>query len=378
MINIQALKQINFIIENDKTSSTYKYALLKSTIDSCQRFEHLIHFKDQQVFIPLGLVVAQWIFDYLPFVFKGIRQQHSNANGIVLNAEIDKAYRAIFDFFRLAQASPWEYAYKTLQTAFYDEYQSENVALLFFELSRKIAKTIIKMPMRYIGRDEYSFFQPDISSCTKVKLPQGQSCNFLFLVRSFGYFAINEEHYNIFRYMGQNLYGTSTIAIKWKQKTDSLVGENVASQNLIERIYSDNFAIARDTSGIRSILEEGMECVWSGKILNKQTTEIDHMLPFSIWFNNDLWNMLPADKKINNEKRDKIPTPKLIEKRANVIISYWKIYNEKWGYQFQNSILASLVGDNSNVVDYERAIEALIKKVSYLIEDRGCPEYYCS
>jgi len=69
IISIDALSQINRIIEQDKISSTYKYALLKNTIDVCQRYDHLIEIKNNNALLPFGLVIEGWIFDYLPFVF---------------------------------------------------------------------------------------------------------------------------------------------------------------------------------------------------------------------------------------------------------------------------------------------------------------------
>ena len=75
MLDIEAFREINHIIEYDATSSTYKFALLKNVIDVCQKYDHLIIKKDDIVEIPLGLIVEGWIFDYLPFVFEGIGQQ---------------------------------------------------------------------------------------------------------------------------------------------------------------------------------------------------------------------------------------------------------------------------------------------------------------
>jgi hypothetical protein len=53
MINTEALRQINFIIEHDSTSSTYKYVLLKSVINASQKYEHLINIEKGRANIPL-------------------------------------------------------------------------------------------------------------------------------------------------------------------------------------------------------------------------------------------------------------------------------------------------------------------------------------
>ncbi|WP_418887615.1 HNH endonuclease domain-containing protein [Leeuwenhoekiella marinoflava] len=46
---------------------------------------------------------------------------------------------------------------------------------------------------------------------------------------------------------------------------------------------------------------------------------MDHVIPFSVWKNNDLWNLLPAAAHINARKRDKIPAPELIARQRGHI-----------------------------------------------------------
>lgn len=374
MIDVDALKQISFIVENDKTSSTYKYVLLKSVIDASQRYDHLIRVEDSRAHIPLGLIIERWMFDYFPFVFKGIRQQHSQSSKI-LNKPIEDAYDEVFNLLHLNRDDPWEQAYKAMQSAFKNTNQSSVIAKAFLTLSKELAKTITTMPMKFIGKEQYEIFQPDITQYRRIKLAPNESCTILFLTQHFGYFSISETHYNIFRYLGQNLYGTSTIALKWKQKTDALNDQTHEAMHIIDRLSSDDLAIERDTKDIRSILEDGMECVWSGKILTPKTSDIDHVLPFSVWYNNDLWNLLPADKKVNNQKRDKIPSPKLIEKRADVIIEYWSLYELQWNTRFKNELNISLLNEIGSSPSYDFALESLMKKAEYLIYDRGYQAY---
>jgi hypothetical protein len=101
--------------------------------------------------------------------------------------------------------------------------------------------------------------------------------------------------------------------------------------------------------------------------------DVDHVLPYSVWFNNDLWNMLPADRILNQQKKkNKVPSPELIEKRADVIKSYWDQYMQQWPIQFKSQLEVSLTGAN---IPQEKligaAIESLCRKSYYLIYDRG-------
>ena len=84
--------------------------------------------------------------------------------------------------------------------------------------------------------------------------------------------------------------------------------------------------IKRDVSIVKKILKSSnsLECVWTGKSIKKY--DIDHALPFSIWRNNDIWNLFPADPEVNNSKRDKLPSRKLINNSKKKIFNYWNLY----------------------------------------------------
>ncbi len=71
---------------------------------------------------------------------------------------------------------------------------------------------------------------------------------------------------------------------------------------------------------------ELMQCVWSAKSLN-QKYDIDHSMPFARWPNNDLWNLLPTDSKINNQKSDRLPTEHKLKSSKDRIQHWWQ---EAW------------------------------------------------
>lgn len=369
MINTDALRQINYIIEHDSASSTYKYVLLKSVINASQKYEHLIKIENDRVNIPLGLIIQQWILDYMPFVFKDISQQN---NKTVLDKPITITYNNIFQLLNLDKTKEWEYAYMQFTKALQNPIMTEELSKEFLKLSKKMADKIVNMPMKYTGKDEYEFFTPDRNKFGSVKLTNNELYNSSFVVNDFGYFSISQQHYNIFRYLGQTLYGTSTIMAKWKQKTNSLNANQETIKNIIEKLSSDTIEI-RETASIRKILSKEKECIWSGKELKGKKYDVDHVLPFSIWFNNDLWNMLPTDRVLNQQKKkDKIPTRKLIEKRADIIMNYWANYQEAMPLLFKSQIEVALIGKDVNKDKiFDTAIESLCNKSDYLIYDRG-------
>lgn len=102
---------------------------------------------------------------------------------------------------------------------------------------------------------------------------------------------------------------------------------------------------------------ELMQCVWSAKSL-KQSYDIDHSMPFARWPNNDLWNLLPTDSKVNNQKSDRLPTEHKL-KTAKERIQHW--WQEAWLGKINNSqqrffaeaniALPGLNSDNSSIDD---------------------------
>ena len=76
-----------------------------------------------------------------------------------------------------------------------------------------------------------------------------------------------------------------------------------------------------------------MQCVWSAKSL-KQNYDIDHSMPFARWPNNDLWNLLPTDSKINNQKSDRLPTEYKLKKAKDLDIM---IIDEKYFIEMLNN-----------------------------------------
>jgi hypothetical protein len=78
-------------------------------------------------------------------------------------------------------------------------------------------------------------------------------------------------------------------------------------------------------------------CVWSGKNITSKSLDVDHALPYSLRHNNQLWNLLPADKTVNRQKSDNIPSPKLLVQRKEVITGCWDYLfsNEQNAFKYE-------------------------------------------
>lgn len=97
------------------------------------------------------------------------------------------------------------------------------------------------------------------------------------------------------------------------------------------------------------------------------------MIPFARWKNNDLWNLLPAHKKVNGDKSDLIPSKYLLERRKDIITEYWGRLSQEHPAQFSKKISISLLGKSFAEQENwkEEAFANLVQKADYLIEVRG-------
>ena len=129
----------------------------------------------------------------------------------------------------------------------------------------------------------------------------------------------------------------------------------------------------RDIKAIKEIYKEisPLRCVWSNKTLTKKF-DVDHVIPFSLWHNNDLWNLLPADPKVNNHKRDKIVSPKIIQESEERIVFYWRKTKECYEKRFLTELQTTLLREVPKENKWEKqALGALGEIVEFVTLQRG-------
>jgi CRISPR/Cas system Type II protein with McrA/HNH and RuvC-like nuclease domain len=119
--------------------------------------------------------------------------------------------------------------------------------------------------------------------------------------------------------------------------------------------------------------KETIECIWSGQPINDLAMlHVDHMIPFPVWENNNLWNLLPSSVSVNAKKLDRIPSPEFIEKRSDAIVTYWDSMYEVYPKRFSREIKTALIGSAEKTPGWhDVALDRLGEKCDYLIEIRG-------
>lgn len=84
--------------------------------------------------------------------------------------------------------------------------------------------------------------------------------------------------------------------------------------------------------------------MWSHQDLHRHHYAVDHCFPWSRWQNNDLWNLLPATKRANAAKSDRLPAAALMEYARQDILAWWEILDAEptLASQFRDEAQASL------------------------------------
>jgi len=368
-MNSEVLANINKIIERDSKSTTYKFALLRGTIDIIQENNPYIAVSEGTVAIPLGLLIEKWMVYYYPIL--DAKNRIPQINGSANLAFADKLQAIIRYYTPLGGIG-----------AFYNDLRNNGIpnaiAPEFVLLVKQLKQTITQMPMKYIGRsisnDYYSIFKYKLGKSA----PSPAKLDLAYLIDSCGLFYIPYDYYDAFKLLGSFITGQDSILFQWAQFSVNAAQQSLPIEQVISEVLKSPITerdIQESKKLYKSILQKDgkVHCVWTGKAITQY--DIDHMIPFSVWKNNDLWNLLPAQATVNNQKRDKIPSAQLIEKQRSLIVHYWSLFNEAYTHRFQKEIQISLLGNNTSDSWETAAISQLQNSCDYLVSQRGFQEW---
>jgi len=356
----QTFRNINQILARDNKSSTYKFALLRGTIDLIEDNSPFITVKDNRAHFPLGLLIEKWLLYYYPL-----------ANVPQINQSTQLAFagplKSIVNFYELHGGF----------SAFYNDLKNKGIPQeiqpTFLELVKRLATTITQMPMKFIGTSIYGQFY-GIYQFERGRSQRTDSFDAAHLINNFGTFSIPVEYYEAFQVLGSFVNGQDSILFKWAEFSVQASGKTLTATQVLNEVLKSPVTerdILESKALYRKILQTDgkVRCVWSGDTINKY--DIDHIIPFTIWKNNDLWNLLPARPDLNNKKRDKIPSPALIDNQRELITHYWELIQQHRRQRFHKELQVALLGYNTTAEWHEPAITQLKNSCDYLIATRG-------
>ena len=320
---LRPVDQIEGILNRDKKVATYKLALFRALAEIAMQQPHLAHWlPDGEVGISVRPVAERWLSYYWSII--GSEKYYPQVQGEKPGCPKPVKFR------RNLHALTQKFQQSGGLTAFSLAYASGSLPIetktLTEEVLRKIEQTIIAGPVTFAGG----------------ALASG---------RLFRYHAkqivMPADLWQEFCLMGHWI--TDAIILRWAELSARLGKAQAISVSEITELLLSAPDPVRETDQARSVYaaQEAIECVWTGKSLVRGF-EVDHVIPYSLWRNNQLWNLLPATKQANQQKSDKIPTTALLLKRQDAIVHCWQTMKLEAMPRFQAEIERFLGGNDSD------------------------------
>lgn len=360
--------QIETIINRDKKTATYKLALLRALCDIAQTAHHHVrwHARDT-VSVPLGLVAERWLYAYWPLLSADIRQIRGRGDlkfktaMLELVAEFQPA--GGFDAFHIAY----------LRNQFTDRQR-----LLVDAVLNKIAAAIVDGPVTHAG----GALEGDESFFTHVgrQTARGKCFSTQAAIDHLGRIHFRAEVWRELCLVGHWI--GEAILLRWAELTHEITGKSVPVATVLEKLLlrpetkRDVVLMSKLYASLASL-----QCVWTGQALKPTGTDgkgfvVDHVIPFSLWHNNELWNLLPAAAKVNGDKSDRIVTRTTLRSAEERVIHYWQEVRRREPFRFDAEVGRTLLGRNAPETQWERpAFTALLDAAELVAIQRGVPRW---
>jgi SAM-dependent methyltransferase len=367
---------IRHVAINDGKSATHKLALLRILLRIADGHPGAILRREpspfgDRVILPVGLVALYWCHQYKDLIDKhNIFQRPGD--------EPNMGFMKPNGWHKLTHRTASDYRIGNLFTG-------DDAVSLHKTISAAVSN-IKTMPCRFITLPNSDATVFEVAS----KTVKAKDSIFLDLktLEQWGEFSLPESTWLAF-----NRYACwiePVLVSEWVKTMAGYSGNaEYASPENQFRLYQALHWLEpkRTTTEVRNRFEqlkkqspnsELIQCVWSAKSL-KKNYDIDHSMPFARWPNNDLWNLLPTDSQINNQKSDRLPTEQKLKQAKDRIQFWWKNAwlgnTENYQQRFfaeANIALPGLNSDNSSVDDL---FEALVMQRGRLKEMQQLREW---
>ena len=311
-----ALPLLRHVILNDQKYATYKLGLLRALCRAADGQAGLAEDRGTDgVVLPLGIVAVNWLRLYLPLIEARLPQAPGNAgpDGLGFTG----------DGFRALLAGLVQRLDLRVGARF-----SGDAARAVHAALREAADLIVKTPATYMT---YPNGGPVLPT-TRKRAPRNAGDIVLdaAYLAGFGTIVVPRD---LWRALGRfAAWVEPALVAEWLR----LMRGYAARQG---RVLDDGVTGAamtwsepvRETALSReraiTLLQTGdtLRCVWSGRRLDEATLDIDHCLPWTAWPCGDLWNLLPAHRRVNqHEKRDRLPADALLRRATEPIQDWWR------------------------------------------------------
>jgi SAM-dependent methyltransferase len=307
-----SLPLLRHIVVNDEKASTYKLALLRVLVRIADGAPGMVLSRnDDWVTLPFGLLGLYWIKLFKPLILDNHFRQHANPRAGFSFARSDFRALAKFSVFDLRVGRAF----------------AEDSARIITGAIRDACRTIQIMPAHYTKWPGSS--RPVFEAEWRTVRTSAHSIilNKEFLT-GFGSFRVPASLWQAFSHLACWL--EPAINREWITLMEGYNGAREYGTDEYHRALTWDEG-RRDTTEARqhveSLVQRGksVHCVWCGnRLRDSRHFEIDHCLPWAYWYNNDLWNLMPANVTCNGQKRNMLPSAELLLDARERITDWWQ------------------------------------------------------
>jgi hypothetical protein len=345
----RAIDRVESIINADRKVATYKLALIRALCDVALTTPALARWGlDGSVGVPLMEVSRRWLLYYWPLVDQPaiVPQMAGEAQG---GRPI--AFRAALT--QLANLWKRQGGFIAFARAFSDDSLSPDVRKLCSSTLKAIGNTVLRGPVQYAGnaRGGPEFDFDPKTFCIKVPADVWRELSLM------GHWV------------------RDAVVLRWAELTAHFSNGQLQRGAVLDILLSAADPWRMDPA-VRALYQDRfrqLRCVWTGEVLRRDF-EVDHAIPFAFWQASPTWNLLPALRRVNNEKRDRLPTHGLIARRSACIVEAWRTVKDAMPARFlkEASELAGFIMPN----DWERPLlSAFLEAVEYTATMRGAERW---
>lgn len=296
---VRSIDKIESVINRDSKTATYKLALLRALSEiALSEYNTVLWTGNDSVKVPLRRIAEKLLYFYWP-IFESadfIPQINGERPGCRLPVKFRGSMSTLIGRYRL-QGGMSSFHNDFIRGGVGNDLEKQLAAVL-----KDIEITIVKGPAHYT-RDsgEGRLFGTEGSKYLLVPSP------------------IWKELCLLGNWIGD------ALVLRWGELTSRMSNGEVPASRVIDLLLQRP-TLERDVAVSRDLFigMPSLECVWSGRSLTDKTLHVDHVIPYSLWRNNDLWNLLPSHASVNNQKSDRLPSRDLLKKRRDDIIGVWE------------------------------------------------------
>ena len=322
-----ALPLLRHVILNDDKSSTYKLALLRALCRAADGYAGMASEREQDgVFaVPMGLVALIWLRLYIPLLARGLPQIAGTSNLGFVKEPVRRLVTVASDRSGSSDAGASSIPLLDLRVgATFSPEEAETVRGAL----RDAATTIRRMPATFTTFDDGRPIFPYAPAVGRVT---GRETTLdAAHLETFGYLLVPRDVWRALQRFGAWI--EPSIVAEWiriMERYCEVRGApfdvGVASAAMTWREPDRDVAIARRRALDLITSGEGLRCVWSGKPLRPESVDVDHCFPWAIWPCGDLWNLMPADRRLNQDKkRDRLVSEDVLLGARARIVEWWE------------------------------------------------------